>query len=298
MSQDSKVATKNIKTKVATEFFSWSLGGRFLKPQRPRSTVYRNTTPSTEALMSSIKFHIPQLGFKKNYPEPHLRYRLALPSSSSTPSHIVCGLRGGPRKPLWRSRVLSTEAIQAVQSLKLSKSNPSKLEQVMGGRLSRLLKADLLDALAELQRQNEVELALKVFKFVREEVWYKPDLSLYCSMILLLGKNKLIEMAEELFSGLKEEGLEYDTRAFTEMIGAYIQVGMTEKAMETYELMKASGCAPDKLTFTILIRNLEKVGEEELAAHIKKYCAEYVDSPEKFFEEVERKHRTRSFNLV
>lgn len=57
--------------------------------------------------------------------------------------------------------MLSTEAIQAVQSLKLSKSNPSKLEQVMGGRLSRLLKADLLDALAELQRQNEVELALK-----------------------------------------------------------------------------------------------------------------------------------------
>lgn len=125
---------------------------------------------------------------------------------------------------------------------------------------------------------------------MREEVWYKPDLSLYCSMILLLGKNKLIEMAEELFSGLKEEGLEYDTRAFTEMIGAYIQVGMTEKAMETYELMKASGCAPDKLTFTILIRNLEKVGEEELAADVKKDCAEYVDSPEKFFEEVERKH--------
>lgn len=58
--------------------------------------------------------------------------------------------------------MLSIEAIQAVQSLKLSKSNPSKLEQVMGGRLSRLLKADLLDALAELQRQNEVELALKV----------------------------------------------------------------------------------------------------------------------------------------
>lgn len=58
--------------------------------------------------------------------------------------------------------MLSTEAIQAVQSLKLSKLNPSKLEQVMGSRLSRLLKADLLDALAELQRQNEVELALKV----------------------------------------------------------------------------------------------------------------------------------------
>ncbi|CAN6580503.1 unnamed protein product [Malus baccata var. baccata] len=250
--------------------------------------------------LGSLKFHVPQLGLKQDHPElNHLRYLSATPSSSSRKFTTVCGgLRGGPRKPLWKSRVLSTEAIQAVQSLKLAKSTPSKLEEVFDARLSRLLKADLLDALAELHRQNEVQLALKVFKFVREEVWYKPDLSLYCSMILLLGKNKLIEMAEELFSGLKEEGLEPDTRAFTEMIGAYIQVGMTEKAMKTYELMKASGCAPDKLTFTILIRNLEKAGEEDWAASVKQDCAEYVDSPEKFFEEVERKHGRRSLNLV
>lgn len=104
----------------------------------------------------------------------------------------------------------------------------------------------------------------------------------------------MIEMAEELFQELKEEGLEPDTRAFTEMIGAYIEHEMIGKAMETYELMKTSGCAPDKLTFTILIRNLEKVGEEELVAELKKECVEFLDSPEKFLEEVERnKHRKR-----
>lgn len=123
---------------------------------------------------------------------------------------------------------------------------------------------------------------------MRKEVWYKPDLSVYCRMIRLLGKNKLIEMAEELFQELKEEGLEPDTRAYTEMIGAYIEHEMIEKAMETYELMKTSGCAPDKLTFTILIRNLEKVGEEELVAELKKECVQYLDSPEKFLQEVER----------
>ncbi|EXB55185.1 hypothetical protein L484_018112 [Morus notabilis] len=195
---------------------------------------------------------------------------------------------------MWRSRVLSTEAIQAVQALKLAKPSPMKLDEVFGGRLSRLLKADLLDALEELQRQNELDLALKVFKFVRKEVWYKPDLSLYSDMIRLLGKNNLLEMAEELFRELKEEGLEPNTRVFTEMIGAYIQLGMVEKTMETYGLMKTSGCAPEKLTFTILIRNLEKVGEEEMAAELKKECLEYINYPEKFLEEVERsKHRKR-----
>lgn len=114
-------------------------------------------------------------------------------------------------------------------------------------------------------------------------------MSLYCDMIRLLGKSKLIDMAEELFGELKEEGLEPDTRAFTEMIGAYLQLGMVDKAVELYGLMKSSGCSPDKLTFTILIRNLEKMGEEELVAAIKNDCAEFMDSPEKFLEEVEHK---------
>ena len=117
-------------------------------------------------------------------------------------------------------------------------------------------------------------------------------------MIMMVGKRKLIETAEIFFSELKEEGLEPDTRVYTEMIGAYLQVGMTEKAMETYGLMKVSGCVPDELTLTILIRNLEKAGEEELAKRVKKESEEYVDSPRKFLAEVEKKYvRTLIFIL-
>ncbi|XP_075507108.1 protein THYLAKOID ASSEMBLY 8-like, chloroplastic [Primulina tabacum] len=205
---------------------------------------------------------------------------------------IACGLRNGPRKPLWRKRVISTESIQAVQCLKLAQ-NSSKLEHVFSTKVSRLLKDDLLDTLAELQRQNELDLALEVFDFVRKEVWYAPDLSLFNQMIMMLGKNKMIEMAEQLFVELRNEGLEPDTRTFTEMIGAYFKVGKVNKAMNAYELMKASGCDPDKLALTILIRNLEKAGEGTLSAAIKKECAKYFDYPEKFIEEVDRTYPKR-----
>lgn len=188
--------------------------------------------------------------------------------------------------------MLSTEAIQAVQCLKLAQ-NSSKLERVFSSKVSRLLKDDLLDTLAELQRQNELDLALKVFDFVRKEVWYAPDLSLFNQMIMMLGKNKMIEMVERLFVELRNEGLEPDTRTFTEMIGAYFKVDKVNKAMNAYELMKASGCDPDKLALTILIRNLEKAGERTLSAAIKKECAKYFDYPEKFIEEVERTYPKR-----
>lgn len=100
----------------------------------------------------------------------------------------------------------------------------------------------------------------------------------------------MIQMAEDLFSELKRSGLQPDTRAYTEMIGAYFKVGMIGKAMETYEMMKAEGCEPNQLTFTILIRNLENHGEDALATNVKKECVECMDSPRKFLEEVERKY--------
>lgn len=246
--------------------------------------------------MGSLKLQISHLGICQN---PKIEASTLRIHVGSFPlRRISCGLRNiGPRKPLWRSRFLSTEAIQAVQCLKLAKS-PSKLEHVFNTRLSRLLKADLLDTLTELQRQNELHLALKVFDFVKKEPWYTPDLSLYYDMILLLGKNKLIQQAEELFAVLKKEGPQPDTRAYTELIGAYFQVDMVEKAMETYNEMKASGCAPDKLTLVIMVRNLEKAGREDLAASVKRDFEEFVDDPEKFLEEVERKYTKEKLGLV
>ncbi|KAF5742753.1 pentatricopeptide repeat-containing protein [Tripterygium wilfordii] len=249
--------------------------------------------------MGSLKLHFSQLGFHQNL--HMIRYSPPSPIASSARTtktrslQICCGLRrAGARKPLWRSRVLTTEAIQAVQSLKLARSS-HKLEDVFNSRISRLLKADLLDTLAELKRQNEVDLALKVFEYVRKEVWYEPDQSLYCNMIQMLGENKLIELAEELFSELEKEGLKPDTRAFTEMIGVYINLGMIEKAVERYGAMKMSGCVPDKLTFAILIRGLEKAGKEDLAATVKKECDEYLEDPEKFLKEIERKYVRKLF---
>lgn len=221
-------------------------------------------------------------------------------SSSCFPSTICCGMRGGPRKPLWRGNTLSTEAIQAIQALKLAKSSPStRTEDVFRTRIERLIKADLVAVLEDLQRQNEWEIALEVFAFIQKEVWYKPDPDLYSDMIFMLGKNKLIEIAEQLFSKLKEEGLQPDTRVYTEMIGAYLRVGMVDKGMDTYGLMKESGCNPDKLTLTILIRNLEKAGEEHLASVVKKDCEKYVDYPDRFLEEVNRKYpKRRSLKFV
>ncbi|XP_039125886.1 protein THYLAKOID ASSEMBLY 8-like, chloroplastic isoform X1 [Dioscorea cayenensis subsp. rotundata] len=238
-------------------------------------------------------------------PAPLLRFNPKAPTfchgfHPRLPSRVLCGLRDGPRKPLWRGRILSTEAIQAVQALKLAKSSSSpSLDQVFQSRIGRLLKADLISVLAELRRQHEWDLALQVFGFIRTEVWYKPDLSLYSDMIMMFGKKKMIETAEQLFSEIEKEGIKPDTRAYTEMIGAFLRVGMVEKAMDLYKSMKEEGCNPDKLTLVILIRNLEKAGAQDLACSVRRDCEKYIDEPEKFLSEVYTKFpKRRSFKVV
>ncbi|KAK8958287.1 hypothetical protein KSP40_PGU016807 [Platanthera guangdongensis] len=111
---------------------------------------------------------------RSSLPEEFLPYKP--PSQTLTIASSRRPLRSTrwPRKPLSRGRVLSKEAIQAVQALKLAKSSPppsaaagaaddGRMADVFRGRIARLLKDDLLDVLKELQRQNEWEIALQVF---------------------------------------------------------------------------------------------------------------------------------------
>ncbi|KAK2425114.1 pentatricopeptide repeat-containing protein, mitochondrial [Trifolium repens] len=198
--------------------------------------------------------------------------------------------------------VISKESVQVIQALKLAKNSDEKLNQVLKLRLLRLLKADVLDVLAELQRQNQLHLSLKVFEFIinDEEAGYAELLlTLYSDTILLLAKNKMIETVEEMFNRVVEKGLKPDTRFFNEMIGAYLQVGNTEKAMDFYRSMKDSGCLPDELTFTILIRSLLKNGEHELVETLKKESFDYVNAPGKFVQKVQQTHpKKKRINLV
>nr|ACN40805.1 unknown [Picea sitchensis] len=209
-----------------------------------------------------------------------LRWSIQIPS--------VCNMRdkGQNRGPLWRGRILSTEAIQAVQALRRAKGDPQRLEKAFATKIPRLLKKDLLAVLQELQRQDQCDLALQVFKAVRKEMWYRPNLSLHADMIMMLGRNKRIEEVEAVLLELQKEGLRPDTRVCTEIIGAFIHVGMVQNAMETFELMKQTDCHPDKSTFTVLIQGLQRLGEIDLATAVREQSVQYLDEPLEIFEDV------------
>lgn len=196
--------------------------------------------------------------------------------------------RSQNRKPLQRGRNLSIEAIQAVQALKRAKRDESSLERVFESKVRRLLKLDMIAVLKQLLNQNECLLALKVFDDVRKEYWYKPQVSLYAEMIRVLGSNGLFEQVHLLLSYLKKEtGLELETEGFNALLRTLIDFDMTGPAMECFQLMKTSGCEPNKSSFRILIKGLESKGELDISATVKLDAQKYFGESLEFLEEEE-----------
>jgi hypothetical protein len=73
---------------------------------------------------------------------------------------------GRPRGPLWRSKkLIGKEALFAIQGLKRFKGDEEKQADFVRRHVARLLKADKLAVLGELERQEEVDLAVKVRPF-------------------------------------------------------------------------------------------------------------------------------------
>jgi hypothetical protein len=70
--------------------------------------------------------------------------------------------RSKNRKPTQRGRYLSTEAIQAVQSLKRAALRGAPAAAAVEPKLRRLLKADMVAVFRELAAQGEALLALQV----------------------------------------------------------------------------------------------------------------------------------------
>ncbi|KAK1312348.1 hypothetical protein QJS10_CPA07g01059 [Acorus calamus] len=210
------------------------------------SSSLATLTPTTHPLHHHHQFH----------PSKPLHFS----SSPSAVPTVRCGPRDN-RPPLVRGRTLSTEAILAVQALKRASPDETKLESVVSKTFSRLVKQDLLAALAELRRQDHCDLALLVFNSaVRTEPWFGNDYAVYAEMVRMLGRNGKREEMERLVRDLVGGGVsDEDLRGLARLLKALVGAGEGELVREVYEAMKRGGVVADEFVFRVLKRGLEGV---------------------------------------
>ncbi|KAL6972782.1 hypothetical protein U1Q18_026955 [Sarracenia purpurea var. burkii] len=198
----------------------------------------------------------------------------------TNPTRFFLTVRSGPRSkrgPLVKGRVLSTEAIQAVQSLKRAhRVDQSKLTDLLSKTLSRLIKADLIAAFNELLRQDRCDLALIVFSGMRSESWYKTDLGIYADLVLGLARKGMMEDIDRLIRDLEgvEGGIPCDDKGIVRLVQALIGAERAESTVRIYGLMKRSGwgvgpaSSTDEYVAKVLSAGLRRLGEERVADEI------------------------------
>ncbi|GMH15981.1 hypothetical protein Nepgr_017822 [Nepenthes gracilis] len=218
-----------------------------------------------------------------------LRLPSALPSPKPKPLNTAnhrprVTIRCGPRDkrgPLVKGRILSTEAILAIQALKRAHNGSSTTRPEVDGHhlhktLSRLIKSDLVATLNELLRQGRCDLALKVFSAVRSESWYKTDLGMYADLVSALGKQGKGEDIDRLICELEEEEgngvIDCQDKGLVKLIRALIGAERRESTVRIYGMMKRSGWGStgsvDEYGARALSRGFRRFGEEGLADEV------------------------------
>lgn len=173
----------------------------------------------------------------------------------------ICGFReyhdGRPRGPLWRGKkLIGKEALFVILGLKRFKDDEEKIEKFINTHVLRLLKMDMVAVLIELERQEEITLAVKTFNVIRKQDWYKPDVYLYKDLIIALARCKKMDSVMELWENMKEDKLFPDSQTYAEVIRGFLSFGSPGDAMNIYEDMKKSPDPPEELPFRILLKGL------------------------------------------
>ncbi|KAK4747174.1 hypothetical protein SAY87_026211 [Trapa incisa] len=147
------------------------------------------------------------------------------------------------------SIILRREATKAVIEKKKGPNNSKKL-----------LPRTVLEALHDRITALRWESALTIFQLLREQLWYQPSPATYVKMIVMLGKCKQPEKADELFQAMVDEGCEPNSESYTALLSAYSRSGLFDTACSLLEQMKSTrGCEPDVHTYAILIKSCFQV---------------------------------------
>ncbi|KAL5973065.1 hypothetical protein ACLOJK_039872 [Asimina triloba] len=164
---------------------------------------------------------------------------------------------GRPRGPLWRGKkLIGKEALFVILGLKRFKDDEEMLGKFIKSHVKRLLKMDMVAVLTELERQEEVKLALQIFRIIQKEDWYKPDVYLYKDLIIALAKGKHMEDAIGVWESMRKDDLFPDSQTYAEVIRGFLKYGSPADAMNIYEDMKKSPDPPEELPFRILLKGL------------------------------------------
>ncbi|OAE19085.1 hypothetical protein AXG93_4129s1160 [Marchantia polymorpha subsp. ruderalis] len=122
------------------------------------------------------------------------------------------------------------------------------------------------------------EMAEKLYSSMRDSDC-PPTLYTMTALINAYAKEGLCEKAEEAFHNIKALGLEPDVYSYNALMGAYSHGGFPAGASEVFDAMKDDGIDPDQVSYNILIDAFSRAGQSEEAERVFKIMKDHGFQP-------------------
>eukprot|EP01018_Ginkgo_biloba_P011384 Gb_07190 [translate_table: standard] len=137
-----------------------------------------------------------------------------------------------------RCFALSKPAERMVSALRRSRGDEPAVRGLLR-KSATLSKAVRLSALDDLLRQEDWDLALPMYRMIREADWYKWNAKLHAQLIALLEKFEQQDEAQSLSLEAKQNLSSVDKlRFYCALIEHYSKCGLKDQILSTYNLLK------------------------------------------------------------
>ncbi|KAG9456747.1 hypothetical protein H6P81_001255 [Aristolochia fimbriata] len=118
---------------------------------------------------------------------------------------------------------------------------------------NKLSLSDFAIVFKEFALRGDWQRTLRLFKYMQRQVWCKPNDHIYTIVINLLGRQGLLDKAQEVFDEMPQQGVSRTVLTFTALINAYGRNGNYETSLELLDRMKQERIPPTVLTYNTVL---------------------------------------------
>ncbi|CAI6004640.1 unnamed protein product [Closterium sp. NIES-64] len=201
---------------------------------------------------------------------------LRLPSALARADVVVAAAEGGTRAPPRdRKQKLAPPSgraggagrsgggkipyeLEAVISNLVSLAPRGSISRCMETFKGKLALPDFALIFKEFAQRGDWIRAMRLFKYMQRQQWCAPNEYIYTIMIGIMGREGMLDRAQELFEEMPEHGVEWNVYSFTALINAYGRNGMYERSLDLLARMKREGVAANSITYNTVLHACAK----------------------------------------
>ncbi|GJP31125.1 hypothetical protein CLOM_g9556 [Closterium sp. NIES-68] len=148
--------------------------------------------------------------------------------------------------------------LEAVISNLVSLAPRGSISRCMETFKGKLTLPDFALIFKEFAQRGDWIRAMRLFKYMQRQQWCAPNEYIYTIMIGIMGREGMLDRAQELFEEMPEHGVEWNVYSFTALINAYGRNGMYERSLDLLARMKREGVAANSITYNTVLHACAK----------------------------------------